>query len=263
MKNNSTFNSLSGFDIPRTISGGLKARILLGQPLTFMALIFLLFGGIFPIIFSTQMDFKRSFAFGENDPLAKGIIKDKIKTSTRVNKRNVYEYVFEFKLQDGKTYKGNSYAHSFSGNSGDSVMIQYVQKDPSLSIIQGTNSSAMPFFVLPLTCIFPLLGLIFVFIGIKKGRKHIYLVTHGILTKGKVTHKEPTNTKINKKTVYKVFFEYKSQEGTLQKTFLRTHVTYNLGDEEQEPLVYDPEKPSQGVLLDALPKQVRKFFEGT
>jgi hypothetical protein len=123
---------------------------------------------------------------------------------------------------------------------------------------------AAPFgiWILLLTSIFPMIGLIFVIISLKKAKRNIYLIQNGIITNGKVIKKEPTNTRINNQTVYKVFFQYKSQDGNIQEAMNKSHITYNLGDEEKEPLVYDCQNPSKAVLLDTLPKKIRAMISG-
>jgi hypothetical protein len=251
----SSFNSTSNnYDLPRNISGGLKMRIMFGNTIMIMGILFFLFGSIFPFIIGTQIDFKSAFASNADNVTTQAVITSRTKTDTRVNKHRVYEYMYDFKTADGKTVSGTSFSSTSLHKEGDSVTIQYSQK--------GMSSSAIPIWVLPLTCIFPFIGLIFVIVSIRNGRKNIFLVQNGILTAGTVTKKERTNTRINNNYVYKVFFQFKSQDGSQQEAFVKTHKIDRILDEKEEKLVYDPNKPTEAMLIDALPKQVRKFFEG-
>ncbi len=144
--------------------------------------------------------------------------------------------------------------------SGDTVIVKYIAKRHQLSRIQRMRTAPFDIWIIPFTCIFPLIGLIFVILSIKKAKENIYVMQNRILTTGKVIRKEPTNTKINKQTVYKVFFQYKTQDGNLKEAFIKAHITHNLGDEEKEPLLYDSQNPSSAVLLDSLPKKIRTIL---
>ena len=204
-------------------------------------------------------DFKSAFSFSDNDPVVSGVILNKKETNSSENKHRIYDYEFEYSV-NGKTYTGNSFSTASDPKTGDTVIVQYNAKQNQLSRIQGMRTAPFDIWIVPFTCIFPLIGLIFVILSIKKAQKNIYLVQNGILITGKVIRKEPTNTKINKQTVYKVFFQYKAQDGNLQEAFIKTHITHNLGDEEKEPLVYDSQNPSSAVLLDSLPKKIRELL---
>ncbi|MEO6303350.1 MAG: DUF3592 domain-containing protein [Bacteroidia bacterium] len=255
------YTSLSDFDLPRTISIGLKLRIFFSNPFAGMGLGFFLFGSIFPIVFGVSADFRSAFTFKENDPAVKGTITSMIETNNKENKRRIYDYAYQYQLNN-KVYTGHSFSRSESLVEGDSVLVQYVDKEPELSRIQGMRAAPFSFIVVPFTCIFPIIGFVFLLISIKRGKKNIYLVQNGILTTGKVIRKEPTNTKINKQTVYKVFFQYRSKDGNMQEAFVRSHKIQNLGDESEEPLVYDSQNPGEAVLLDALPKKIRTLLTG-
>jgi hypothetical protein len=252
---------LNNFDVPRTISNGLKISIFFKDPIAVIGTIFFLFGMIFPIVFGSLADFKSAFSFSENDPTVKGVIVDKTATSSSENKRRIYDYSYQYSI-DGKTHTGHSFSTSYESENGDTVNVLFVAKQPELSHIEGMRAAPFGIWVVAFTSVFPIIGLIFIIFSINKFKKNIYLIKNGILTHGKVIGKEPTNTKINNKTVYKVFFQYKSQDGTLQEAFNKSHLTYNLGDEEKEPLVYDSQNPQKAVLLDTLPKRVRAIISG-
>ncbi len=255
------YNLTSNFDLPRNISGGLKFKIFFGNPMAIIGIVFFLFGSIFPIVFGSMADFKSAFTFKKTDPSVNGIVVSKEETASKENKRRIYDYGYEYHL-NGKVYTGHSFAKDQDIEQGDSIIIQYVPNDLALSRIQNMRSAPFSFWILPLTGIFPLIGLIFLIFSIRSAKKNIYLVQNGILTKGKVLRKEPTSTKVNNQTVYKVFFQFKTQDGNLQEAFVRSHKAHNLGDEAEEPVVYDSQDPSSAVLLDALPKKIRPLITG-
>lgn len=124
------------------------------------------------------------------------------------------------------------------------------------------RAAPFSFWILPLMGVFPFIGLVFLIFSLHSAKRNIYLVQNGILTKGKVVRKEPTSTKVNNQTVYKVFFQFKTQDGNWQEAFVKNHKIHNLGDEAEEPVVYDSQYPSSAVLLDALPKKIRPLITG-
>lgn len=254
-----SYNSLSNFNLPRTISLGLKLKIFFNGPLAVMGLCLFLFGSIFPIVFGSMADFKSVFTFNENDPATRGLLNDIRETANSENKRKVFEYNYQY-LVDNKTYTGTSFSAFSTLKFGDSANVQYIAKQPELSRIQGMRAAPFSFSVVPFTSIFPLVGFVFLIISLSSGKKNIYLVQNGILTDGRVTRKEPTNAKINNQIVYKIFFQYISQDGNLQESFVKSHKLQKLGDELNEPLVYDSQNPSQAVLLDSLPKKIRTLI---
>lgn len=254
-------NSLSNFDLPRTISVGLKLKIFFGNPIAVIGIVFFLFGSIFPIVFGSMADFKSAFTFKETDPSVNGIVVSKEETASKENKKRIYDYAYEYQI-NCKSYTGHSYAKDQDIEKGDSVIIQYVPNDIALSRIQNMRAAPFSFWILPLTGIFPFIGLIFLIFSLRSAKKNIYLVQNGILTKGKVVRKEPTSTKVNNQTVYKVFFQFKTQDGNWQEAFVKSHKLHNLGDEAEEPVVYDSQDPSSAVLLDALPKKIRPLITG-
>lgn len=196
------------------------------------------------------------------DARAQGTVIEVKETGSSENESQIYQYDYSFITASGASMSGSSYA---SGNyelaAGDTVAIDYVQNDPVYSSISGMRNGTFPPWVALVVLIFPLTGIIMSVVSFRRGKKHLYLATNGLMTYGKVTGMEPTNVKINNQTVYKVFFEFNAPESGLQSAFVKTHKPMKLRDEETERLVYDPNNPSQAVLVDALPKGLRTFFE--
>ena len=67
---------------------------------------------------------------------------------------------------------------------------------------------------------------------------------------GVLKSKEPTNTKVNGRRVYRLTFEFAADDGKLYEMTSKTHLPYNLEDDAQERLLYDPARPTYAVMLD-------------
>jgi hypothetical protein len=97
---------------------------------------------------------------------------------------------------------------------------------------------------------------------LQRYRKNVYLVQHGVLTTGKVVRKVATSTRIHQQTLYKVYFQFKSSDGRVHEACVDSLRPDILGDEANEPLVYDAMAPTNAVLLDSLLPRIRQQLTG-
>lgn len=104
---------------------------------------------------------------------------------------------------------------------------------------------------------FPLIGLSFIAIGLRKGLQALRLLTHGIPAMGRLVDRKPTNVQINDTPVIAMVFQFHTVDGRQARCVAKTHLTRDLEDDAEEPLVYDPEDSAQAVLLDDLPGKPR------
>jgi hypothetical protein len=89
------------------------------------------------------------------------------------------------------------------------------------------------------------------------------LLKHGEIAAARLTLREPTNTKINDQTVYRMTFDYETKLGDQAQCVVRTHETQRLTDDEWETVLYDPLRPDRGTTLDHLPGSPRIAEDGT
>jgi len=243
----------------RKIPFGIQLKIWLGNVITIIGLGFLIMGLPFSFVFisfSTLFD----HAFKASDPQCKAIISEVIPTNSYINKVRVYEYKYDYQAADGKTYSGLGYSTGKDFDNGAEILIHYLGDKPEVSKANDLRTSefggGMTLFVL----IFPLIGLIMLFFSTRKTLNQLYILKIGELADGKLLFKTPTNTKINNQTVYALTFEFTASDRQVYQTVAKTHQYYRLEDEQFEKLVYDPDMPSNAVLLDALPKGLKEFF---
>ena len=145
---------------------------------------------------------------------------------------------------------------------GSAVTVQYLARDPATSRLEGMDKAPFGLHLALAVAISPAAGLVMLGRAIRRYRKYRYLVQYGVLTTGKVVRRERTITKINGKLVCDVYFRYRSGDGVVREACVSTHEIDNLGDEEQEPLVYDAARPDQAILLDAMPPAIRRLVTG-
>lgn len=244
---------------PRPLSGKLKRRIFFASPFALIGSIFFLFGSIFVVVFGSSTDFQSAFRMSDTDPLVPGILIGTERTGSSVNKQRIYDHHYRYHVGTN-VYEGHAFAQNKGLTPDSPVIVQYAAGNPSVSRIQGMRKAPFGLHVMFFVAIFPTVGLVFLIGAVRQYKKHAHLVRHGVLSTGKVVRKVPTSTRINQKTVYEVFFRFKSHDGVEHEACVSSHQHENLGDEAREPLVYDADKPSQAVLLDSLPAPIRQLL---
>lgn len=251
----STF--LGAFDTPRQIPLLVKLSLFLGDVIFILGLIFSLIGVASMVLISLLVDFS-SLRFSP-DTIAKGTITAIEDANASENNHRIYKFQYQYSL-DGDSFKsGYSYDSNGELKVGDRVEVE-CESASTKSRIKGMKLAPFsPWLLLPFS-IFPLVGMVMLLFGVRKGVRNLDLLTNGILAKAKVTHKERTNTRINNQYVYKVFFEFKTADGKMAQSSVNTHKPYLVEDEPEEMMLYKPETPEKAVLLDALQRSVKKHF---
>ncbi len=247
---------------PRSVPLSVRIRVLFGGFLNQFGWIFFGFGLVGVWAFTINADLTGWYRFRGQLDTTEGKVIDSKKTlfrkgdSSHYKDTHVYAIHYAFTTADGKEYKGISYITGKQFEQGQKATIEYPQGKPQTSRIKGMRQKPVgPFGIFPV--VFPMIGLLFIIRGIKKGIKANRLLTLGEQTTGKLKSKERTNTKVNKKPVYKLTFEFNTLEGMTYETLVKTHETGKFEDEAEEPLLYDPVRPSYAVMLDDLPGNPR------
>ena len=261
-KKGNTFNKNISrtYDKTRDINLWMIIRIWFSDVLNVIGFFFFLFSLPFVLVFGASM-FTFSPSFDKNDPSVKAKIQDAIATNSYINDVQVFEYVYEYETTDGGTYEGSGFVTGYEYEIGDEIEVKYKRNQPELSLATGMRDGAFGGWIALLVLIFPLVGGIMLFFGTKKAVNSIRILKYGEIAQGKFISKESTNVKINEQTVYKLKFEFTAKNGEKYETYSKTHKPHLLEDDEFEKLVYDRDEPENAVLVDTLPKPVRKFLE--
>jgi hypothetical protein len=238
---------------PRLVPLGLRMQVLLGGPLGLIGWLFAAFGSIFPWVFVPMADW--SFVrFRGPAGDAQGEVVSVERTGAKENDRRVWKVGYRFTDPAGVERTGASFALGREPAAGTPVRVEFLLADPGVSRIEGLRMAPFSPWV-SLVSLFPAVGLLLALGGLKKGLTSVGLLAEGELALGVLRAKEPTNTRINKRTVYALTFAFTDLDGREQTVVERTHLPERLQDEAQELLVYDPSSPSRAVLVDNLPGQ--------
>lgn len=257
---NGGFLNLAG--PPRTVPLLVRTKVLLGGFFTQFGCFFLGFGMIFVWAFTLNADLTGWYQFRGRLETAKGTVLHSEATSFSVGGSEhrkgtpVYANHYSFLGSDRIEYEGVSYQKGRGLQKDQTVEVEYPQGKPETSRIRGMRSSPMGLWGL-MPVIFPLFGICFIIVGLRKGVRANRLLTIGQQAAGRLESKVATSTRINNRLVYKLTFEFTTPDGNTHEAIGKTHMPEKLEDEAEEPLLYDPLRPSYAVMLDALPGSPR------
>jgi len=212
---------------------------------------FLGFGLVFFWAFAMNSDFS-FMQFKGKIITTEGIAIRSQDTDASEGDLQVYENYFRFTADDGLEYEGISYATGQRIITGDTLTIEYPEGKPQYARILGMRMQTFST-VAVWTVLFPLVGLVFILMGTRRSLRALRLLKYGILTKGVLVSKKRTNTKINGRVVFKMTFQFQDEEGSEYTVKERTTMPYNLQDQKEERLLYLKSRPSNAMMLDALP----------
>lgn len=249
------------FQTYRLVPLGLQIKILLGGATNFIGWIFFGIGMIVTIVFVGNTDFSVLY-FGENPATTTGTVTHTFSTNASVNDKLVLACEYEYRSPSGDMLTGVSYKTGRVPAIGSEVTIEYLENSPDYSRIQGMSKGMVPLWIL-FVLIFPIIGISFLSVNILKALKNIQLLKNGSITKGRFIRKEATNVSINKRRVYKLFFEFEAEDGQTYEAIAKSHRYHNLIDEEEETLFYNRDFPQKAVLKDSLPSSALLRPDGT
>ncbi len=254
--------AISFTELPRQLPFNLKLSVWFLNVNFLLGLVFTLVGSLTAAIILGKADLSTMFQSDSFSQSTEGTLTAVTDAHSKENKHTIYKFDYNFTDESGQTHSGHSYSTNSSLQSGNKVKVEYDAENPEQSVITNMRSSEFPVWVMLLILIFPIVGISFLISNFVKAKKNLNILSNGILTTGKFISKTATATKINNQTVYRVTFEFMDAQKTPRRAEVKTHHPHKLQDEAQEPVVYLPEQPENAVMLDVLPKIVRRFFEG-
>ena len=236
---------------PRPVPFLLRAQVLFGGIFCFIGWVFFTSGMVFAVVFGSFADVTSWYHFRNPPATANGTLVEVTETGASENNNRIYAYRYSFRAE-GADYEGVSYATGRRHEPGEQVVVEYVEGNPAVSRLRGMRRAEFGPWIL-FVLIFPLVGFIFILVSLRGGLKANRLLRNGKLAWGELVSKEPTNTRINNRVVYKLTFDFQPEEGGHAQAVARSHMPEKLQDEQRERLLYDPFRPEKAVLLDSLP----------
>jgi hypothetical protein len=243
----SDFNSPA----PREVPISVRIRVLFGGFTNQFGWIFFGFGLIFVWVFTAHSDIASIVLFRLKTDITIGIVESVQYTNAGEDNEPIFEVKYTYIDNLGKQHRGASYTKGQPQETAR-VTVEYVSTLPSFSRVVGMRREMFSPWAI-IIIIFPLIGLGFIYSGMKYGIKANRLLSQGRITFGKLISTEPTGASINNRPVLKLTFTFTTDSGLDWEAVAKTHEPEDLRDEADEPLLYDPNDPSTAVLLDDLP----------
>ena len=212
---------------------------------------FLGFGMLFVLVFGLRLG--DELRLGLSSATARGRVIEAQHTTTSVNDVTVYRYDFAFRAQDGQEYTGHSYSTGQRFYADDRVIVEYAAGHPEAARIEETRLSAAPYWAMALMPAFPAFGAFLVLTAAIRGIRQVSLLQYGTLTRGRVLYTQPTKATIDGAAVLKHDYEFLAAGGQTYHGSARVLDSGSIGDEPEEPILYDIANPGRSMLVDSLP----------
>jgi hypothetical protein len=194
------------------------------------------------------------FNASKNWQVHQGVVTKVEATNATENEEDIYKIYYVYNLA-GNEYGGRSYFTDGNFEEGDEVPIEYNEKLPEQSRIIGGRTKLFGWWAI-FASVFPLIGIMLIYVSLKRNQKSLDLIKNGVFTTGKMLSKEPTggNVEINgiDYPIYKYEFEFELQDRKFT-TVCRTHKADKVEDEIQEFILYQQSNPDYSVVYDAIP----------
>jgi hypothetical protein len=248
---------------PRSIDWFTQATIIFGGFLQQFGWFFFGFGMIFFWIFawnSSPMVALRNF--GSWEP-ATGTVFMIEQTNSSVNETPVYKITLQYEV-DGQTKMGYVYETGRSFSEGQLVEVDYNVRNPEKVRLEGAREAMFPWFTM-FVVIFPIVGLVLVYISITGNLKFLQLLKIGEYTRGEKVKKEATGGEIVINNRHYPIYEYKFKFSFNNNNYYATcstHLTDTVEDEEKEIILFDRFNPEHNIVYDAMPNAPKILKEG-
>lgn len=208
-----------GRNIPFTV----LVRLVVGNGLTQVSLIFFSIALLFFYIFTILTDFKCPYLFESGTGKTDGEIKGCRETNISVDRRNVIEVLFSYRV-DNKEMEGLSYTEGLCGEKiGKVAKIEYVLDNPTIARIEGMRCKPMP--QLGLLSIFaPILVSIFVLWGIIRGVERSRCLKYGEIVEADIQRIRRISSRRKGMKKYEIELEFDRKDGKHEEVEIETHV---------------------------------------
>jgi len=215
------------------------------------------FGMIFVFIFGDKGDYSSVFVMRGKLETAPAVVT--AVENTRFSegggkyRKGTPIYAYQYKFRAGQTnYEGTCYATGQKARVGSEVTVEFPLGWPDRSRIQGMRR-AMFGPVIAVVFLFPAIVLALLLSGVVLGCRNIRLLANGETARGTLLSQAATNMRVNRRTVYKMTFQFTDLTGQLRQAVVKSSTLEKLQTSPFEFVFYDRNDPTKATLLDDLP----------
>jgi len=241
---------------------GLKVKYLFSGKMILMGLFILSVPGILLMNFLPLADFNDSKYDTVSISETKGVVLAVRETNTSVNGKSAMKYEYEFH-KDSIISKGQSYGFEESITVGDTLAVEYVKDDASISRIIGTKNGAFGIEMVQPLLIFIAFGLILITISIYKKVKVFTILRGGfkiLPSKLQLELKTPSLPMGKSNPFYRLKFTYEISGSTYSKVIYASQDENDIRRLRMSCVIVDWYDQTKSVLLEALPIKMRNYI---
>jgi hypothetical protein len=220
------------------------------------------FGMIFFYIFGLEADVSGLWMGMMDSSRATGVVTSIEGTNASENDAPVFAVHYRFVAANGTQIESTAYSTGYFPDEGQRVTVEYLRANPEMARVEGMRRTTFGPAAMMIV-IFPLIGVGLTFFGMWEGFRASRLLGIGRLAFGKLTSTAGTNTTINNRQVMAMTLSFRAQDGAEYEVTSKTSEPEKLDDQAEELILYDPDDPTRGAALDALPGKLQIDQAGT
>ena len=247
---------------PRTVPLCTWITVLFGGVLQQIGWFLLGFGMIFLYVFGLEADLSGLWMGLLDTRQATGVVTSIEDTNASENDYPVYALNYRYVAADGTKVEATAYSTGYYPDVGQRVAVEYLRGNPEVARVDGMRRTTFGPAAIVIV-IFPLIGAGLTFFGLLEGIRASRLLGIGRLAFGKLTSVVGTNTTVNSRQVMAMTFSFRAHDGGSYDVTSKTNQPENLDDQAEELILYDPDEPTRGAALDALPGRLQIEQSGT
>ncbi len=255
-------STIGGRRRARYIPPMVKAQMLFGGFFSQFGWLFFGLTLVFLWVAGVHIDFSSVYHFRGDTEITQGVV-TRIETTGMTGPSSsrsrgsrgtpIYRYYYTYSTPDNIEYQGVSYITGRMAKENEQVPVEYREDRPSISRIEGMRRDIFEWY-LGFFFILPLVGVIFIVVGLTQGARAVRLLTYGQPSLAVLVSKTPTSTRINNRRVYKFTFKFNDPSGRQFEAVAKTHKPeqMELDDQARAAILYNPSHPSDAVVLCCL-----------
>jgi hypothetical protein len=160
---------------------------------------------------------------------------------------------YRYRVQ-AEEFEGASYAAGRCVPSGE-VTVEYLTRSPQIARIAGMRRQPLSAWAIIVT-LFPGFGLVWVVVGMVRGRNRVRLLRQGLPAAGKLIEQVTAQRRSVGYKVYRLTFEYTAHSGVTGRVTSRSYMAHQLEKAARELVLYDPEDLTKAMVLATAPGKV-------
>jgi hypothetical protein len=236
---------------PRWVPFPVVCRTMLGI-VGILGAIFFIVGMLFTWLFIGDFRPIDEWQLSRSTTTARATVTQVAGTGATENDMPVYEYHFTFTTPDEQSITARSYSTGQLWSVDERVIVQYLPDKPTVARLENTRRSQFGPLVL-FVLLFPTVGAILFAVATVGGLRRVILLRQGEVASAQAISVQATGARVNNQPVMKYTYEFQTWDGQTYPGASKALASGEIGDENEEPVLYLPTNPYQSVLVDALP----------